>query len=81
MELLVAMLSGAVGGAVLRGPLALVLATGLGIVGGAVAFYLLALVGPGLKAGPIVLVHVVAGAALGAGLALAAGMMRRRLAR
>ncbi len=80
MELLVAMISGAAGGAMLRGPLALILATGLGIVGGAAAFYLLALVGPGLKAGPTVLVHGVAGAALGAGLAFAAGMLRRSMA-
>lgn len=79
MELLVAMMAGAAGAAMIRGSLALALATGLGIFAGAAAFYLLALVGPGLKAGPLVLIHIAAGGALGAGLAFVTGMMRRRV--
>ena len=81
MELLVAMMSGAAGGAILRGPVRLGLATGLGITAGALAWYLLALVGPGLNAGPVVLVHTVAGAIFGAAALAGAGLARRRLGR
>ncbi len=81
MELLVAMFCGAAGGAILRGTWGLIVATGLGIVAGAAAFYLLALAGPSLKAGPLVPVHAVAGAAMGAAIVTVAGLARRRLGR
>ncbi len=79
MEMLAAMMSGAAGGAVLRGrSLGLAAATLLGILGGAAAWYLLAQFGPGLKAGPLVPAHMIAGAALGAALVFGAGALRRR---
>ncbi|PVA09290.1 hypothetical protein DC366_14265 [Pelagivirga sediminicola] len=79
MEMLAAMFCGAVGGAALRrGALALPVATVLGIIAGAAAWYLLGLVGPGLKAGPLASMHAAAGAAAGAGLAALAGAVRRR---
>ncbi len=82
MEMLAAMLCGALASAALGArPLGLVLATGLGIVAGAAAFYLLALAGPSLKAGPLVPVHAAAGAALGAAIVTVAGVARRRLGR
>ena len=79
MELLVAMMSGAIGGAVLRGRMPLILATGLGIAAGTAAWYLLVLAGPGPQAGPILIVHAVAGAALGAAAMAGTGLARRRL--
>lgn len=81
MELLIAMMSGAIGSAVLRGRVHLVLATGLGIAAGAVAWYLLALIGPGAQAGPVIIVHAIAGAALGGGVLAGTGLARRRLGR
>ncbi|MCQ0093950.1 hypothetical protein [Roseovarius sp. M141] len=82
MELLAAMFCGAVGSVALGArPLGRVLATGLGIVAGGSAWYLLTLIGPGLKAGPLVLVHAVAGGAMGAALVAVGGLARRRLGR
>ncbi|WP_113912030.1 hypothetical protein [Roseovarius dicentrarchi] len=78
MELLVAMMAGATGGAGLRGPSRLIPATALGIGGGAAAWYLLALIGPGLNAGPLIVIHMIAGALLGAGLSYGAGVLHRR---
>ena len=79
MELLVAMMAGALGGALLRGRMPLMLATGLGIAAGTGAWYLLVLIGPGPQAGPILTVHATAGAALGAAVLLGTGQARRRL--
>lgn len=79
MELLAALMAGALGGAVLRGRrMGLIVATGLGIlVGGAVSF-LLVQFGPGPKAGPLVPVHAVAGLAAGAALVFTVGLVWRR---
>jgi uncharacterized membrane protein YeaQ/YmgE (transglycosylase-associated protein family) len=79
MEMLAAMLAGAFGGAVVRGrSVPLVVATVLGICGGGAGWYLLGLLGPGLRAGPLVLLHMAAGATLGAAPVFAAGLVWRR---
>ncbi|MFX0546911.1 hypothetical protein ACEWPL_015325 [Roseovarius sp. S1116L3] len=86
MEMLAAMMSGAVGGVMARGALrrarrGLWLATLLGILGGGAAWWVLAQIGPGEKAGPLVLWHVVAGGASGAALSALAILALGRAAR
>lgn len=86
MEMLIAMLCGAVGGVVVAGvarrkTLGRWSATLVGILGGAGAWQVLAMIGPGDVAGPLVIWHA-AGGAIGGGLLVAlAAMLRMRLSR
>ncbi|SEL14086.1 hypothetical protein SAMN05421666_2452 [Roseovarius nanhaiticus] len=69
MEMLAAMMAGAVGGIVVRTLMRRVPGrwppTTLGILGGLGAWWALGAIGPGEAAGPIILWHVVAGAVAG----------------
>lgn len=84
MELLIAMFSGAVGAVsaprfLRRAKGGLWPTTFLGILGGAAAWQVLALVGPGVKAGPLVAWHIGAGMLSGAALALLVRTLRARI--
>jgi len=85
MEMLAAMMMGAVGAVAARGFLRRIRgvwpATVLGIFGGWGVWWLLQVAGPGDKAGPLLLWHAVAGAAGGAGVAALAGAVLGRLAK
>lgn len=86
MELLIAMFSGAVGAvlclAVLRRRMGGVwVPTFLGIFAGYGAWQLLALIGPGAKAGPLVLWHLAMGAIAGGVLALLVASLSARFVR
>lgn len=86
MELLIAMFSGAVGAVVVRWVLRVTspgvwIATVLGILGGAGAWQVLALIGPGEKAGPLAMWHLAVGMIGGGALLALAAMLRTRLRR
>ena len=86
MELLIAMFCGAVGAVVVRWFLRVAapgvwIATVLGILGGAGAWQVLALIGPGVKAGPLAMWHLVGGMIGGGALMALAAMLRARLRR
>jgi hypothetical protein len=86
MEMLAAMMSGAVGAVLACGILrrrvaGRWVATILGILGGTGAWWVLAMIGPGEKAGPLLLWHVAAGAVGGAALVALATLLWRRAIR
>lgn len=86
MEMLIAMFCGAVGAVVLRwvwrvATPGIWIATVLGILGGAGAWQVLALIGPGEKAGPLAIWHMAAGMIGGAALLALTAVLRKRLGR
>ncbi|WP_324753483.1 hypothetical protein [Roseovarius sp. Pro17] len=86
MELLVAMFSGAVGAVCARRAMrrrapGIWITTLLGILGGAGAWWVLAMIGPGEQAGPLLLWHLAAGAIGGGALVSVAIMLWARLVR
>ncbi|MFD0860248.1 hypothetical protein [Roseovarius aquimarinus] len=82
MEMLAAMMSGAVGGVLARRIVhrkrGLWVATLLGILGGGAAWWVLGAIGPAPKAGPLMTWHMGAGALAGAALASLGLMLARR---
>ncbi len=86
MELLIAMFCGAVGAVAVRMMMRVAtpgvwIATVLGIIGGAGAWQVLALIGPGVKAGPLAMWHLVGGLIGGGVLMALAAILRARLRR